>query len=165
MAAGQDGIVWLQFGDSAADLEAALLADFPGQPARRDDAGLAAWMGAVCALLADGSADASRAAGALPLDPRGTDFQRQVWSALRAIPRGETRTYTQVAAQIGRPAAVRAVGGACARNSIALLIPCHRVLAAGNRATSAGGLAGFRWGVWRKQKLLAMEGNQHFQEA
>ena len=87
-----------------------------------------------------------RAAFELPLRPRGTPFQRAVWQALRAIPPGETRTYGQVAAAVGRPAAVRAVGAAVGRNPLSVFIPCHRVVGAGGTLTGfAGGLARKRW--------------------
>jgi AraC family transcriptional regulator of adaptative response/methylated-DNA-[protein]-cysteine methyltransferase len=90
--------------------------------------------------------------GAPPaLDPQGTAFQHQVWSALAGIPRGVTRSYTDVARGLGRPDAVRAVAGACAANNIAVLIPCHRVL------RGDGGLGGYRWGEDRKRRLLARE--------
>lgn len=88
----------------------------------------------------------------LPLDVQGTAFQQAVWDALRAIPPGETRTYKQVAASIGKPDAVRATGSACGDNNLAVLIPCHRVL------RSDGGLGGYAYGLERKKKLLAKEG-------
>lgn len=87
----------------------------------------------------------------LPLDIRGTAFQRQVWEVLQSIPAGETRSYGQVAGLIGNPRAVRAVAAACAANRLAVAVPCHRVVA-GN-----GGLAGYRWGVDRKRSLLLRE--------
>ena len=87
----------------------------------------------------------------VPLDVRGTDFQRRVWSALRAIPAGTTATYAEVAARLGQPRAVRAVAQACAANAHAVLIPCHRVV------RSDGGLSGYRWGVERKRRLLVAE--------
>ena len=87
----------------------------------------------------------------LPLDLQGTVFQRRVWQALRDIPAGKTRTYGDIAAQIGVPAAVRAVGSACAANPVALAIPCHRALRAD------GGLGGYAWGLARKEQLLALE--------
>ena len=80
-----------------------------------------------------------------------TAFQARVWSALREIPSGETRTYAEVAASIGRPTAVRAVARACATNPVALAIPCHRVL------RSDGSLAGYRWGITVKESLLVHE--------
>ena len=87
----------------------------------------------------------------LPLDIRGTAFQRRVWQALRDIPAGATTSYSELAKRIGSPKAVRAVAGACASNKIAVVIPCHRVVRAG------GALSGYRWGVERKRALLARE--------
>jgi AraC family transcriptional regulator of adaptative response/methylated-DNA-[protein]-cysteine methyltransferase len=87
----------------------------------------------------------------LPLDIRGTAFQQQVWQALRAIPAGETATYAQIAAAIGRPSATRAVAQACASNPLAVAIPCHRVV------RTDGDISGYRWGVERKRALLARE--------
>jgi AraC family transcriptional regulator, regulatory protein of adaptative response / methylated-DNA-[protein]-cysteine methyltransferase len=91
---------------------------------------------------------------ALPLDVRGTAFQQRVWLALRAIPPGQTATYSSIAKKIGSPQSVRAVAGACAANPIAVAIPCHRVV------RHDGGLSGYRWGVERKRALLARESNQ-----
>ncbi len=87
----------------------------------------------------------------LPLDIRGTAFQQRVWKALTAIPAGETRSYAEIARKIGKPKAVRAVAQACATNKLAIAIPCHRVV------KTDGGLSGYRWGVARKQELLARE--------
>ena len=87
----------------------------------------------------------------LPLDVRGTAFQRRVWEALRRIPPGATASYADVAAVIGAPKAVRAVAGACAANPVALAIPCHRVV------RGDGALSGYRWGVARKRALLERE--------
>ena len=87
----------------------------------------------------------------LPLDVRGTAFQRRVWQALREIPAGSTASYTEIAKRIGSPKAVRAVAGACAANALAVAIPCHRVL------RTDGHLSGYRWGVKRKRALLQME--------
>ncbi|HEX7469207.1 MAG TPA: methylated-DNA--[protein]-cysteine S-methyltransferase [Verrucomicrobiae bacterium] len=96
---------------------------------------------------------AGRAVGVLPpLDLSGTDFQRRVWSALRQINGGKTRGYGEIAKQIGKPKAVRAVGGACGANPIPVLIPCHRVLAANKK------LGGFSGGLNWKRTLLAREG-------
>lgn len=89
--------------------------------------------------------------GDLPLDVRATAFQWQVWNALRAIPRGETRTYSDVARAMGRPTASRAVARACATNPVAVVVPCHRVVPA------AGGVGEYRWGAARKSALLARE--------
>lgn len=87
----------------------------------------------------------------LPLDLRATAFQMRVWEALRRIPRGETRTYAQVAQSLGQPTAVRAVARACATNPVAVVIPCHRVIGSDGKPT------GYRWGLERKEKLLAIE--------
>lgn len=87
----------------------------------------------------------------LPLDIRGTAFQQRVWKALTTIPAGRTASYAQIARKIGKPSAVRAVAQACAANNLAIAIPCHRVV------KTDGGLSGYRWGVARKQELLARE--------
>ena len=87
----------------------------------------------------------------LPLDIRGTAFQARVWRALQKIPLGKTASYTEIAAALGQPKAVRAVAQACAANKLALIVPCHRVI------RSDGDLGGYRWGVERKRALLARE--------
>src|SRR5437867_5064243 len=87
----------------------------------------------------------------VPVDIRGTVFQRRVWEALRCIPRGETRTYSEIARAIGAPAAVRAVGSACGANRVALVVPCHRAVRAD------GGLGGYAWGLPVKKRLLEIE--------
>jgi AraC family transcriptional regulator of adaptative response/methylated-DNA-[protein]-cysteine methyltransferase len=87
----------------------------------------------------------------VPLDIRGTVFQRRVWEALRRIPRGETRTYSDIAKAIGAPAAVRAVGSACGANPVALFVPCHRAV------RRDGGLGGYAWGLATKEQLLELE--------
>jgi len=90
----------------------------------------------------------------LPLDIRGTAFQQRVWQALRKIPAGDTATYTDIARQIGSPTAVRAVARACASNTLAVAIPCHRVV------RTDGSLSGYRWGVDRKRILIERESSQ-----
>lgn len=87
----------------------------------------------------------------LPLDLQATAFQRRVWQELQRIPRGKTRTYSQVARALGRPKAVRAVARACATNPVSIVVPCHRVI------REDGSLAGYRWGIARKEHLLATE--------
>jgi AraC family transcriptional regulator of adaptative response/methylated-DNA-[protein]-cysteine methyltransferase len=87
----------------------------------------------------------------LPLDVQATVFQRRVWQELQKIPRGTTRTYTQVARALGTPRSVRAVARACATNPVSIVVPCHRVI------RTDGSLAGYRWGLQRKQKLLERE--------
>lgn len=93
------------------------------------------------------------------LEFAGTDFQKVVWQALLTIPYGETRSYREIAAQIGNPKAVRAVGGALGRNPISIIAPCHRVLGA------SGQLTGFAGGLAAKTQLLEMEGSAHFKSA
>ncbi|MES2006916.1 MAG: methylated-DNA--[protein]-cysteine S-methyltransferase [Patescibacteria group bacterium] len=90
----------------------------------------------------------------IPVVLKGTEFQKKVWQALVAIPRGQTRTYAEIAKKVGAPSASRAVGTACGKNSIAYIIPCHRVLA------SSGKLGGYRWNPARKQRILAFEALQ-----
>lgn len=94
----------------------------------------------------------SRRVFSLPLAPVGSPFQREVWAALATIPFGETRSYAQIAAQIGRPAAVRAVGAANGRNPLSIVVPCHRVIG------SSGRLTGFAGGLEAKAFLLKLEG-------
>ncbi len=98
-----------------------------------------------------GFVEAPRIGLDLPLDVRGTAFQRRVWQALRAVPAGQTVSYAELAQGIGSPTAVRAVAQACGANSLAVAIPCHRVV------RSDGALSGYRWGVERKRALLEME--------
>jgi len=145
LAATERGVCALRFGEPAA-LLAELYLEFPRAALHADEHGLGPYVDATQQLLAGAPWPAG-----LGLDPQGTAFQRRVWEALRQIPRGVTRTYGEVASAIGQPAAVRAVGSACAKNPLAVVTPCHRVVAAGGR------LGGYRWGTERKQALLAME--------
>jgi AraC family transcriptional regulator of adaptative response/methylated-DNA-[protein]-cysteine methyltransferase len=92
------------------------------------------------------------AAPQVPLDLRGTAFQLKVWQALRQIPRGQTRSYSQLARELGDPKATRAVARACATNRVAIVVPCHRVVGV------SGSLTGYRWGIERKFQLLEAEG-------
>jgi AraC family transcriptional regulator of adaptative response/methylated-DNA-[protein]-cysteine methyltransferase len=148
VAATDRGIAAITLGDDAAPLVADLRRRFPEAELREADAGFTSWVEAVVHIV-DEPSEAARLS--LPLDIRGTAFQRRVWEVLRSIPAGDTLSYSQVASRLGRPAAVRAVAGACAANPLAVAIPCHRVTAADGR------LAGYRWGVARKQRLLATE--------
>lgn len=107
-----------------------------------------------CVAQVVGFVEAPALGLALPLDVRGTAFQQRVWQALGQIPAGSTASYAEIAARIGAPQAVRAVAGACGANCLAVAIPCHRVV------RSDGGLSGYRWGVARKQALLAREGQR-----
>ena len=140
------GIAAIYFGDDDAGLERTLAAEFPAARRDRDDAGLGAWMAPLLAHLEGRQPDLE-----LPLDVRATAFQRQVWEALRAIPTGETRSYGEVAKQIRRPNAARALARACAANQAAVVIPCHRVV------RGDGSIGGYRWGVERKKRLLETE--------
>ena len=140
------GLCSVKIGDTAEALVKTLAAEFSEADLRQDGKALKTEKDQVLAFL---SGDATLAK--LPLDVRGTVFQQRVWSALRQIPRGETRTYKDLASAIGAPKAVRAVGSACGANPVALVIPCHRAL------RTDGGLGGYAWGLERKQKLLKIE--------
>ena len=139
------GICAILLGDTAAALAKDLVARFPKAAVAESPA-----FGEILAGVI-GYVDTPGNGIGLPLDIRGTAFQRKVWEALQGIPAGETRSYGEVAAMIGHPKAVRAVAAACASNRLAVAVPCHRVVA-GN-----GALAGYRWGVERKRALLARE--------
>lgn len=136
------GLCWVSLGDDAAVLRRELDATVRGSSPAGADPG---WLAAVVAAIEDGRP------AAVPLDLRGTAFQRRVWAALADIPPGETRTYAELASLLGAPRATRAVGRACASNPVAVLVPCHRVLRAD------GALSGYRWGPARKAALLARE--------
>lgn len=140
------GLCSVKIGDTPEALVKTLAAEFSEADLRQDGKALKTEKDQVLAFL---SGDATLAK--LPLDVRGTVFQQRVWSALRQIPRGETRTYKDIASAIGSPKAVRAVGSACGANPVALVIPCHRAL------RTDGGLGGYAWGLERKQKLLKIE--------
>jgi AraC family transcriptional regulator, regulatory protein of adaptative response / methylated-DNA-[protein]-cysteine methyltransferase len=144
------GLCFVQFGESADLLLAELRREYPAaaiSPMREPKPGLfREWIEALEEHLRG-----SRPQLELPLDLRATAFQIRVWRYLQSIPYGETRSYAQVAAGIGAPKSARAVARACATNCVALAIPCHRVI----RGT--GDLSGYRWGVKRKEALLAGE--------
>ncbi len=146
VAESERGICAILLADDDAALRTELHTLFPHARHEEADAGFAARVRQVIA-----SVDRPGVALALPLDLRGTAFQQQVWQALRAIPGGETASYQQVAAAIGKPGAVRAVARACAANRLAIIIPCHRVV------RSDGGLSGYRWGSARKAAILRRE--------
>ncbi|WP_439598490.1 bifunctional DNA-binding transcriptional regulator/O6-methylguanine-DNA methyltransferase Ada [Falsiroseomonas sp.] len=146
VGATEKGICFIGFAEPPAALEGDLRARFPRARLEPAPESLAEAVRQVAAFLAEPSA-----ALALPLDLRGTAFQRRVWEALVRIPLGETRTYSGLAAEMGMPAATRAVARACARNPVSLMVPCHRVVGA------SGDLTGYRWGVPRKAALLAGE--------
>src|SRR5450755_3530352 len=146
IAATDKGICSIQFAASDLQLLQGLIREFPFAVRRRDDAALASWKRNLTGLMEGRDPNPS-----LPRDIRATAFQRRVWEALQRIPRGETRSYSAVARKIGAPTASRAVARACAANPVAVVIPCHRVVRKG------GALGGYRWGMKRKEQLLAME--------
>ena len=146
VGATERGVCFIGFAEDAAALEGDLRHRFPAARIEPAEAALAETVRTVVGFLGE-----PRAALALPLDLRGTAFQRRVWEALQAIPFGETRSYGEVAEAIGAPRAVRAVARACAQNHVSLAVPCHRVVG------KDGDLTGYRWGVPRKRALLAKE--------
>ena len=146
VAATRRGVCKIALGDDRGALLEALERRFPAAVIRRDDTGLKEWVGEIAELTRTPARGVS-----LPLDVRGTAFQRRVWRALQAIPPGATSTYQAIARDIGAPLAHRAVANACGANPLALVIPCHRVV------RKDGGLGGYRWGVERKRRLLRQE--------
>lgn len=146
IAATERGIVALGIGSADAELERWLRRKCRNEPLERADEGLRRWQSVVRGHL-NGDPNHQE----LPLDVRGTEFQKRVWKELQRIRRGETKTYAEVAAALGKPSAARAVARACATNPVSLVIPCHRVVRTG------GGLGGYGWGLECKQKLLEME--------
>jgi AraC family transcriptional regulator of adaptative response/methylated-DNA-[protein]-cysteine methyltransferase len=146
VAVGDRGIRAVLIGDNAASLRDDLDQRFPGAILQSAEPALASALRQVVEGIENPAREHD-----LVFDVRGTEFQRRVWDALRAIPAGETRSYTQIAKAIGAPTSVRAVAAACAANPIAVLIPCHRVV------RGDGSLSGYRWGVERKRALLARE--------
>jgi AraC family transcriptional regulator of adaptative response/methylated-DNA-[protein]-cysteine methyltransferase len=146
VARSERGICAILLGDDPRVLMEDLSARFPLAKITRGEAGFEQLVGSVLTLV-----ESPRKALDLPLDIRGTAFQRRVWQALRKIPAGSTATYTDISKSIRAPKSVRAVARACAANPIAVAIPCHRVIA------KDGSLAGYQWGLERKRKLLDRE--------
>lgn len=146
VAATAKGVCAVKLGDSPEALEADLRREFsssvitPNHLVRRE------WVATLVDRLRGTGRDVT-----LPLDVRGTAFQWRVWRALQQIPSGETRAYSDIAREVGKPSAVRAVANACASNPVCLVVPCHRVVAKND------GLGGYRWGTARKQRILAVE--------
>ena len=157
LAATTQGVCAIKLGDDYDILESELHTEFPAADIRRvnledvsaETGGLPDWTDKALAYLDGSSADVD-----LPLDVRATLFQWRVWRLLQDIPSGETRTYQQMAAELDQPKASRAVGRACATNPVAPVIPCHRAI------RKDGALAGYRWGLHRKEALLEMERRQ-----
>lgn len=146
VAASPQGLCAIALGDDPETLLRGLQDRFPQAELVGGDAEFERWVAQVVAYI-----EAPRLGLNLPLDIRGTAFQRQVWQALRDIPPGSTVSYSEIARRIGAPQAVRAVAGACAANLLAVAIPCHRVV------RTDGALSGYRWGVERKRALLKRE--------
>lgn len=146
VAATERGICFVAFGDSEDALLAELRAEFPHAGIVPDIGILEAWTAEVLRRV-----EGRPPRETLPLDVRATAFQQRVWRALTEIPQGETRTYSEIARSLGKPSAQRAVGRACATNPVSIVIPCHRA------RRSDGGLAGYRWGIERKEALIAAE--------
>lgn len=144
------GLCWLALAGTAAEAEAGLREEFPQAELRRDPS-MARWVELAVANVTPQAGARKKTAAPQNLDLRGTEFQLRVWQALRAIPRGETRSYSQLAREMGMEKSTRAVARACALNRVSLLVPCHRVVGA------SGSLTGYRWGVDRKRQLLEAE--------
>ena len=148
VATTQRGICMVELGDDPAALETKLRSEFPRALLERVDAGrdefLAPRLHAVAEALAGRQAQ-------VDVDLLGTAFQKKVWDALMRIPQGETRSYAEIAAQLGAPRGARAVASACAHNRVAIVVPCHRVV------RGDGSLGGYRWGLPLKQQVLERE--------
>jgi AraC family transcriptional regulator of adaptative response/methylated-DNA-[protein]-cysteine methyltransferase len=147
LVAGTDrGLSAVYMGRGDQELTAALRREYPEARVSRNPACVSKWVRQIVRHLAGRQPQLD-----LPLDIQGTAFQRRVWEALRQIPYGQTRSYTEVARRLGRPQARRAVARACATNPVSLVIPCHRVI------RGDGGLGGYGGGISRKKMLLETE--------
>jgi AraC family transcriptional regulator of adaptative response/methylated-DNA-[protein]-cysteine methyltransferase len=146
IAATEKGICAICLGDVDAVLETTLFNEYPAAEIQRDGVELSRWVGALLRHLSGQEPQLD-----LPIDVQATTFQWRVWQALRAIPYGSTRSYSEIAESLGDAKAARAVACACASNPVALVVPCHRVV------REDGGLGGYRWGMERKQQLLTQE--------
>ncbi|HEY1453030.1 MAG TPA: methylated-DNA--[protein]-cysteine S-methyltransferase, partial [Roseiarcus sp.] len=146
VAATDKGVCAIMLGDDPGELAHELQDRFPRAELVGGDPAFERMVAEVVGLI-----EAPGQGLDLPLDIRGTAFQERVWQALRAIPKGKTAAYAEIAAAVGQPKAVRAVAQACAANPLAVAIPCHRVV------RSDGDLSGYRWGVERKRELLNRE--------
>ena len=147
VAATERGIAAVKFSASDADLEQELQHEYAAADIRRDDASMRSHVDAIVRSIAAGTGEALR----LPVDIRATAFRIRVYEALRQIPLGVTRSYSDIARQVGSPKAARAVGTACAQNPVAIAVPCHRVV------REDGTLGGYAYGLDRKQMLLDRE--------
>lgn len=146
VAATKRGVSAVYLGDAQNKLVAELREEYPRAEISPAARGAQRWVREIVQRMKGKPAQVE-----LPLDLQATAFQRRVWQELQRIPGGATRTYSQVARALGRPKAVRAVARACATNPVSVVVPCHRVI------REDGSLAGYRWGLSRKEQLLAME--------
>ena len=146
VAATERGVSAVYLGDAEAGLLKELREEYPRAEISAAADSFEKWVGEIVARV-----EGKPPRVELPLDLQATAFQRRVWQELQRIPRGTTRTYTQVAKALGKPNAVRAVARACATNPVSIVVPCHRVI------REDGSLAGYRWGLSRKEQLLATE--------
>lgn len=150
VAATHKGVCAVRLGRSRSELERGLLDEFPAAAFKPSEPVLAGWLAEILNHLEGRSPRVD-----IPIDVKATAFQRRVWEELVKIPYGETRTYLEIARDIGRPKGARAVGRACATNPVAIVVPCHRAV------RSDGELAGYRWGLARKKQLLDLERANH----
>jgi AraC family transcriptional regulator of adaptative response/methylated-DNA-[protein]-cysteine methyltransferase len=149
VATTERGVCAIKLGDDPGELERLLFGEFSAAGIIRDDQTHKDWVQTILNFVAGKEPHLD-----LPLDVRATAFQKQVWQALQRIPYGQTRTYTDIAREIGQPNAVRAVANACGANPTALIVPCHRVV------RSDGSMGGYHWGIERKRHLLLQEALQ-----
>jgi AraC family transcriptional regulator of adaptative response/methylated-DNA-[protein]-cysteine methyltransferase len=148
VASSDIGVISILIGGSNAELIEDLQSRFPKAHLLHDDPETAGFVRAVVSFVEDPSTGLAD----LPLDIRGTEFQKRVWKSLLDIPAGETRTYTEIARKIGSPKAIRAVGNACSTNNLAFAVPCHRVL---RKDGSLSG--GYHWGNDRQRQMIGRE--------
>lgn len=146
LARNTKGVCTILLGETPTELYADLQQRLPNAALSKNDQALAPYLKQVTDFL-----DAPLTPLDFPLDIQGSDFQKSVWAVLQSIPVGQTLSYSDVAARLHKPKAVRAVANACAANPLALVIPCHRIVRAD------GEISGYRWGVERKRVLLAKE--------
>ncbi|GGA23604.1 methylated-DNA--[protein]-cysteine S-methyltransferase [Dyella nitratireducens] len=152
VAATAKGICSVTLGANDKELEQRLADEFPKASCERVDNGREEWLDAVIARIATQLGWSDREAPDMPpLDIAATAFQWRVWEALTRIPAGTTKSYGELAAELGKPGAARAIGQACGNNRLALIVPCHRIV------REDGSLGGWRWGVERKRALLEQE--------
>ena len=151
VAATARGICMVELGADVDALVRKLHAEFPRAQLQQVDAGRDEFLAPRVRAVADALAGKGAASTGIPVDLIGTAFQKRVWDALMKIPRGETRSYAELAASLDAPRAARAVASACAHNRVAIVVPCHRVI------RGDGSLGGYRWGLALKQELLRHE--------